>query len=54
MTSESISAISCFSRPTAFVGEEERKEFEQTSSARFEVACAGVDFTGRISYRSTV
>jgi hypothetical protein len=37
MTSESSSDISCLSRPTALVGAAERKEFEQTSSARFEV-----------------
>jgi hypothetical protein len=54
ITIESISRISCLSRPTALVGAEERKEFEHTSSARFDVACAGVDFTGRISWRSTL
>ena len=41
-----MSRITCFRRPTAFVGADERKEFEQTSSARFDVACAGVIFTG--------
>jgi hypothetical protein len=53
MTIEPMSRISCFSRPTAFVAADERNEFEQTSSARFDVACAGVIFTGRISWRST-
>src|ERR1043166_359068 len=54
ITRDPISFISCFRRPTAFVAAEERKEFEQTSSARFDVWCAAVDFAGRISKRSTV
>ena len=53
MTSESSIAISAFSKPTAFVIADERNEFEQTNSARFDVWCAAVDFTGRISKRST-
>src|SRR5437764_13591280 len=54
ITREPISFISCFNNPTAFVTADERKELEQTSSARFDVWCAAVVFAGRISNRSTV
>ena len=37
ITSDPRSDISCLRRPTAFVIDEERNEFEQTSSARFDV-----------------
>ena len=53
ITSDPSSAISRFSRPTALDSAEERNEFEQTSSARFEVWWASVVRAGLISKRST-
>ena len=53
MTRESSASISRLSRPTAFKGLSERKEFEQTSSAHRSVWCTAVRTTGRISYRRT-
>ena len=54
MISEPASRISACSRPTALVSaSSERKELEQTSSARPSVLCASVPRTGRISCSTT-
>ena len=54
MISEPASRISACSSPTAlFSASSERKELEQTSSARLSVLCASVPRTGRISCRMT-
>ncbi len=54
MISEPSRRISACNRPTALLAaSSERKELEQTSSARPEVACASVIRTGRISCSTT-
>ena len=54
MISDPASRISACSSPTALVSaSSERKELEQTSSARPSVLCASVPRTGRISCRIT-
>src|SRR5436190_8087489 len=45
--------ISSFSSHGAVFSLSDFREFEQTSSAKSDVWCAGVERTGRISYRST-
>src|SRR6476646_1439734 len=52
-SSESTRRISSFSSQGAVFSLSDLSEFEQTSSANLSVWCAGVDFTGRISYNST-
>ena len=51
---EYINFANIIHSPSEFVIADERNEFEQTSSARLDVWCAGVIFIGRISKRSTV
>ena len=54
MISEPARRISSCSRPTALVAQSsERKELEQTSSAKAPVWCASVRRKGRISCRLT-
>src|ERR1700760_4798237 len=54
MISEPSRRISSCSKPTALLAaSSERKELEQTSSARFSVRCASVPRTGRISCSTT-
>ena len=45
--------ISSFKSPTAFDSSPERSELEQTSSAKFSLWCAGVNFFGFISQSVT-
>src|SRR5205085_10406248 len=54
MISEPARRISSWITPTAlFCASSERKELEQTSSARWSVTCASVPRTGRISCSTT-
>ena len=53
MTSEPSRRSSSFRRPTAFVRSSPRREFEQTSSAKYSLLCAGVNLSGFISTRRT-
>jgi hypothetical protein len=52
-SSEPARRISSFSSHGAVFSESDFKEFEQTSSAKSDVWCAGVDRSGRISNNST-
>src|SRR5262249_27202983 len=53
MSNDPARRISSLSNQGAVFSLSDFNELEQTSSANFPVWCAGVDFSGRISYSST-